>query len=175
MQHLSDIMKSMKLAIKLIVLVLLVIIGLEGYWIWSNHQPKIMAAIVEPTVTPTPTPIILSTEKTFNLINDYRVAYGLKALEFDEALCEFAYLRLKQIHTNWSHEGFVPEVNSYINATYKGENLISGYRTDKEQVDAWVLSPTHLKNIVDHNYTRTCIATDNYNNLTYTVQIFASY
>lgn len=99
--------------------------------------------------------------KMFNLINDYRASKGLNKLVFNPKLCDFTKQRLAEIHTNYSHDGFsakrVCNPNEYC---HLGENLARGYSSEEEAVKAWIASPEHVLNILDPNFTQTCIASD---------------
>lgn len=118
----------------------------------------------------------IDTLQVFNMINDYRAANGLTKLLFDPYMCDFAQKRLQQIHTNFSHAGFQAEVlKAYCtNCRSTGENLAQGQSDEKDIVQAWLLSPEHLKNIVEPDFRLTCVAIDKYKDRWYSVQEFAS-
>lgn len=133
-----------------------------------------------PTLTPFPTEKPLDVMQIHRLINEYRIENGLKPLRFNESMCPFTKVRLNQIHTNWSHTGWL-SVKNYYTYVYFGENLSKGYSYAEAIVSAWIASPGHLANIVKPVYTDTCIAFDeprgvpNVENSVYVVQHFASF
>jgi len=43
-------------------------------------------------------------------MNRYRATYNLQPVKRDERLCKLATIRAKQIQTDWSHNGFQPEI-----------------------------------------------------------------
>lgn len=127
-----------------------------------------------------PKPSPLNKYIIFEKINGYRLSKNLNALKWNPAMCEFAHVRLEQIHSDWSHNGWL-NVKDYYKYVYFGENLIKGYDTDQGAIDAWIASPEHLENIVKPQYTDTCIDTDmsrdNTNSETnfFAIQHFASF
>lgn len=112
----------------------------------------------------------LDSFEIYNLVNEYRVQNKLKPLKWNPEMCPFAKKRLKEIHSDWSHNGFEKAKLSYPHV-YAGENLIKGYPDNKSSVEAWKISPPHNKEMLDPNFTDTCIATD----AQFAVQEFASF
>lgn len=119
------------------------------------------------SVTPDPS-------ETYKLINNVRVAHGLNPLRFNEMMCEFSNIRLSQVHSDWSHNGYL-NAKRYFHFVHFGENLVQGYGSASSAVEAWIKSPEHYENIVNPNYTDTCIVSDFYGGLPYAVQHFASF
>lgn len=114
--------------------------------------------------------------KLYDLVNNYRANKGLKKLVFDPSICNFANERIKQIHSEFSHDKFNTYAKEKLGySIYIGENLANGYYDEKEAVDNWIASPKHLENMVKPEFARTCIATDIFNENSYAVQIFASF
>lgn len=155
-------------------------LGGSNYGYYTYEQRQVEANRASDTTNPSNTRKVLNTYETYDLINDYRASKGLAKLKFNPAICPFTDIRLKQIHSDWSHNGWL-SAGKYFRYVYFGENLIKGYDTPKTAVDAWVSSPEHLKNIVDPHYTDTCIesdyGTDNTNGElnVFVVQHFASF
>lgn len=113
--------------------------------------------------------------KVYVLINDYRASQGLKLLRWNPEMCGFAKKRLNDVYTDWSHNHFL-EAKNYYNYVKAGENLAKDQWTEKEMVDSWISSPSHLENIIEPKFTDTCIVhgaapTGSY----YTVQEFAQF
>ena len=115
--------------------------------------------------TETPVAVVASSSKTasydyssneidtMNLINDYRVSVGLKALS------KINYVSLKsEEHDNEmiadntvSHNGFVArseDIMKVLGATTVSENVAYNYNTPQAAVEAWLNSPAHKVNIV---------------------------
>lgn len=132
------------------------------------------------TVTVSNPPISLHAQlnatKIFNLINDYRASKGLSKLSFNQGMCPFANKRLLQIHQDNSHSGFTAEVGKTFCSQCKhaGENLAGDQTNEGELVRGWINSPEHLANILQPDYTVTCVSTDIVGDRTFTVQEFAS-
>ena len=128
------------------------------------------------TLTPTDAPVPhLDPYKIYNLINDYRDSKGLSKLFWDPSMCDYTKMRLTQIHTDWSHRGYLVKYPPYQNQNdYAGENLAKDQDTEQEVISEWLNSQEHLANIEKAVYDRTCIATDTVGNETYTVQEFVS-
>jgi len=156
------------------VVILLIVILLWGNVYVSSIKPT-THVIPAPTITPTPTPIILNSSKLFDLINKYRVNNGLSSLVWNNSMCPFSNKRLEEIHTHYSHEGYLSNPHPYdTNQDSTGENLLQGFDSEETAVQAWINSPEHKKNILDNHFSQTCISTDTYNNHTFAVQEFAS-
>jgi uncharacterized protein YkwD len=120
-----------------------------------------------PTITPTPTPFI-EKNSLMVLIQDWRIQNGLKEYKESSLLCKIASLRLEEIKTDWSHDGFY-KMASYC-GTMKctlGENLARGFASSKDTLNGWLNSPTHKKNL-ETKFEYTCLETDG----NYVVQIF---
>lgn len=82
------------------------------------------------------------------LINEERVTYGLAALAIDENLMELAETRAEEMRTSYSHTR--PDGTSVMDLHY-GEN--GGRKTSpEEQVNSWMNSEGHRKNILAEKY-----------------------
>lgn len=116
----------------------------------------------------------------YDLVNKYRISQELKPLSFNPVMCSFAQERLGEIHSDWSHNGYL-EINRRYKYIHFGENLAKGMYFPKEFVASWINSPSHLENIVNPEFTDTCIETDvSWNSeektdYTWVVQHFASF
>lgn len=116
----------------------------------------------------------LDSFKIYTLINEYRTKNNLSRLSWNPTICDYSNIRLKQIHIDWSHNGFYNSpptfFKNYDIKIYIGENLIKGIKPEPLAVKAWINSPEHLKNIMNSHYIQTCVSADN----EYAVQEFAS-
>ncbi len=171
----------------IVILMIYVLFFSPQYGIFGKKKDLIVANLPiitfsdtpTPTITFTPTPLPppqLDVMKIFNLINDYRVSKGLGTLSFDQNMCPFANKRLQQIHTDHTHSGFDAEVGKTFCAQchHAGENLAGDQWSEEQLVQGWIHSPDHLANIVQPDYTVTCVATDTVGYHTYSVQEFSS-
>lgn len=114
--------------------------------------------------------------KIYDHVNNERVRKDLKPLKFNQIMCEYAEQRLENMKTEYSHKGFRStsrEALNKYNLSYLGENLSEDIIDDSNWmvVDAWMASESHRKNILDKNYTDTCVRCDD----NYCVQIFAGF
>lgn len=92
-----------------------------------------------------------------SLVNDVRADKGLKPLKLNAKLNESASLKAKDMvdRNYWAHEApdgtmawdLMKQVGYHY--SHAGENLAKCYVSNQEIVDAWVESPTHLKNILN--------------------------
>lgn len=105
--------------------------------------------------------------KIYDSINKYRFSKNLKKLNFNQSMCAFTDKRLSQIHDNYSHDGFL-NIKNYYQYVSAGENLADN---PNSAITEWILSPEHRENILNPNYTDTCIAVDS----SFAVQEFASF
>ena len=93
-------------------------------------------------------------------------------------LCNLAQIRVEEIKTDWSHEGFKAKNNEiyskYCNenniiCTSVGENLAKGdFKNEADVVLSWENSPEHKQNMLG-DYNVQCVAVSG----TYYVSLFA--
>jgi len=121
---------------------------------------------VIPTYEPRPTEIPLSAEKLETLVNKWRISQGLQSFIHSEDMCRIAEIRLVDIKTDWSHNGFSADRFCTQLCTI-GENLARGFSTEQDTLNGWLASPDHLAELKTP-YTHTCIKTDQIR----TVEIF---
>lgn len=97
-------------------------------------------------------------------INKFRKLNNLNPLTLTQDLCTFAKVRIIQIHTDWSHNGFLNSKELKYHyycplCTSMGENLARHIPIEQGVVDAWIASPVH-KEILLGNWTQGCVAVD---------------
>jgi len=118
-------------------------------------------------------------EKTIESeINNFRKENRLGELTRYEPLCELAKIRVLEIKTDWSHEGFEKRNEEIytrfcnkdpIVCTSAGENLAQGdFVDEKDLVQGWEESPGHKENMLGE-YNVQCAAVSE----TYYVSLFA--
>ncbi len=104
-----------------------------------------------------------------SLTNVKREEHGLPSLEVDNDLMELAMVRAKEVSTKYSHER--PD-GSHVTELGCGEN-VGAKATPKKQVESWMNSDGHRRNMLKDWYKSTgvgCYKAENGN--TYWVQIF---
>jgi len=91
-----------------------------------------------------------------DLHNKQRERYGVNPLILDKNLCEYAkkhanYMAKnnKLVHSSMSN---LQKVNK--EATWVGENIAWGQKTEKEVVESWMWSPGHRWNILGSKYSK---------------------
>ncbi|MCH5274435.1 MAG: hypothetical protein J1E65_01255 [Lachnospiraceae bacterium] len=111
--------------------------------------------------------------EAFNLVNAYRIAYGLPELVWDDQLEACAQVRANELATLFSHTR--PNGSDWytVNSDLMwGENLAKGYTNASKLVEGWMNSPTHAANILDTEYTTCSIAVYEVGNKLYFAQEF---
>ena len=95
----------------------------------------------------------------FNIMNQQRVARGLSALTWSDALASAAQVRADECTVSFSHTR--PNGTAFwtvdSNVQY-GENLAKLYQSADAVYTAWMNSPTHAANIMDGGYKTVGIA-----------------
>ena len=95
----------------------------------------------------------------FNIMNQERVARGLPALVWSNALTNAAQVRAGEIVSFFSHTR--PNGTDFwtvdSNVMY-GENLAKLYQSADAVYTAWMNSPTHASNVIDGGYKTVGIA-----------------
>lgn len=121
-------------------------------------------------------------QKIVALTNEKRGENKILPLETDYKLCEFANVRLADMYNvGFSHDTFREKARTLLapSGTYAkwGENLrqtphADQYFTERRavnDVDAWYSSKSHRENMLDSEFTHTCVRCDD----KFCVQIFA--
>ncbi|MBR4858900.1 MAG: CAP domain-containing protein [Clostridia bacterium] len=96
----------------------------------------------------------------FSIINGYREENGIKPLILSDRLTEIACARAEEIAWSGNHSHRRPNGKSCftilkdagIEEGYAGENIGWGYETAADVCEAWKNSETHLKNILDPDF-----------------------
>lgn len=112
-----------------------------------------------PTITPTPTALILQKEINLNqqinsyildAVNNFRKSTGLYEVRSDQFTCAFAKIRAKEIVSNFNHDGFYNRVNNrllpYPQYSSVTEN-IAMTTNYKNVINLWANSPGHAANM----------------------------
>lgn len=147
---------------KVILLILVFLLILSSYLVGFNHG-------YDSTITVSPTPYSLDQDRLFNIVNIWKTSQNSEPYIEDSRLCKLAETRLIEIEKNFSHRDFDKHSRDFFNASL-GENLSTGYSSEKETFDAWLASPTHKENL-DKDYSHSCIRCNNNK----CVQIFAKF
>lgn len=95
-----------------------------------------------------------------SIVNGYRKEYGIKPLTLNDELTKIACARAEEIAWSGEHSHRRPNGKSCftilkdagIDEGYAGENIGWGYETAADVCEAWKNSETHLKNILDPDF-----------------------
>jgi uncharacterized protein YkwD len=92
-------------------------------------------------------------------MNEYRRQNGLGEVGSDQATCDFAQVRAREIESNFSHDGFRSRISSgtlpYASYSYVNENIAQNSDFTKV-IDSWIASPPHAENM-RQNLSTACI------------------
>jgi len=90
-------------------------------------------------------PLIVHFEQ---ILNEYRVSNGLNPVKIDHSMKEFTDLRSKNLVTDFSHNGFTENIDSYISGfTFGGENISKIYIPEKNDAKNWFSSSKETQEI----------------------------
>lgn len=147
---------------------------LLGLWFKKNFIVQSKNEIqTQATRSPLPTPYVITEERLWSVVNDWKINTSGIGYENNEVLCQQAGLRLKEVQNDWSHDGFNDnaEIAKKTGGFSKvGENLARDYLYESEILNEWLSSASHKKNL-DDTYTHSCIKCQN----NYCVQLFGKY
>lgn len=118
-------------------------------------QPSTPMVAASPTLKPS-----LTSQTILIEFNQYRQHRGLPTLQEDEALCELAKVRVEEVQTDWSHNGFYQRSQPFLSRhPYQrlGENLARAFDDPAQVIRAWDRSPEHQENLT-YPYNRVCFA-----------------
>lgn len=124
----------------------------------------------------TPIKVELDSKKLEFLTNQERGKKDLEALSHDETLCAIASYRLDQIMDlgdkfDHNEKEIVTMMREFTTYSQAGENLISGYNSEEDALEAWLKSPGHRKRILSDSFENTCVRCSG----TYCVGLFATH
>lgn len=113
-----------------------------------------------------------SNDSVWARVQQWRIEKGKNTYTRDYYLCYIANARVKEVQTDWSHNGFWVHVPEMFRHGYYcvGENLARGFSSTESMLNAWLLSGTHRINL-EWNYTHSCVVCSN----NYCVQMFGIY
>ena len=163
--------------------VIMALIAISAIFIFSDKPSKptpltIKQEIiqqVQASVAPLPTEIPFEADehKIWLSIQSWRAVQQKRQYDESALLCKYAYQRLNEVQTDWSHDGFFPvshEIKRQTGFTNTGENLAHNIYTNDGYLQQWLDSPSHKKNL-DENFTESCLRCSG----TYCVQLFGKY
>lgn len=104
-------------------------------------------------------PAVASASSMIDTLNDYRLANGVAPVSELASICALVDIRLKEIKTDWSHDGFFKLITPLKKTGVWYENLAregTMIRGMQGVFDAWVASPSHNKNLLS-KMTSVCI------------------
>lgn len=103
----------------------------------------------------------LNEDSLWGIIQEWRTEHNLPTYTKSQELCDFAKVRVYEIKTDWSHQGFHRERFLKYLSNWKalGENLGRQFHTEDALLTAWLNSPGHRANL-DAGYTHSCVIVD---------------
>ena len=139
---------------------LIIFVMLSGIRLPSKPLPK---------PSPSVHPDSLTEDHLWMAVRDWRISQKFQPYTTDQRLCSLAEVRLKEIKTDYSHNGFYKHLKdfSYVDL---GENLAKDFYSTNKTLSNWLNSPSHRENL-DAKFTYSCIRTD----ARYVVQIFGNF
>lgn len=152
---------------KLKILVLAVVTAISIVIFFDIQNQKSITA----KITPTPTPYVFSENKLWDLIQDWKLENSGYTYSKEEKICKIADLRLGEIMSSFSHDGFYNHTEELYSYGYDliGENLAKNFTTEHDFFYSWLRSPSHKENL-EEDFKYSCLKCHN----TYCVQIFAN-
>ena len=85
-----------------------------------------------------------------NQVNEYRKQNGLGSIVSDQYTCQLAAIRVQEVSSNFSHDGFNSRISSstlpYPDYSYVNENIAQNSDMTRV-VDSWIASPPHAENM----------------------------
>ena len=113
----------------------------------------------------------INSKVAWKLVNEWRVEKGYEPFIENDALCDVAKIRVKQIQVNFNHDiRYVKMIHDREPFDYMGENLAEGYNYERNMVWSWLASPSHRKNIANV-FTHSCMVCED----NFCVQLFGGY
>ena len=148
-----------------VILGIFILIGIFGSIQSKGETNTKKIEIALPTLSP------ISADRLFDTVNKWRVDNGYPAYIKSDLLCQIAEKRLKQIKTDWSHDGFMSDdVNCGEVKCHLGENLAKDINMEGLVLTEWLKSPKHLENL-KYNYKYSCIKSED----NFVVHIFGNF
>lgn len=167
---------------RLIVIWLVVFVAIFAF---KNFPSRNAASSVKAVtkLTPSPTPLPLTDNNLWSLIQKWRTDNGFQPYIKDQILCDFAKIRIERASTHYDqfhvgeHFMFQEDIKSFV-ATLSGfppntylsfqENADEGYNSERT-LNEWLSSKPH-RHTLEQPYKYSCIATK----YPYAVQIFSN-
>jgi uncharacterized protein YkwD len=82
------------------------------------------------------------------ILNEYRHSNGLNPIKIDHSMKEFTDLRSKELLTDFSHNGFTENIDSYISGfTCGGENIAKISIPKKDDLENWFSNMKEIQEI----------------------------
>jgi uncharacterized protein YkwD len=148
----------------------ILLIGLSAFFLINSASSKHTEIVSIPSITPTAQPE-LNNINLWLAINEWRKSVNLATYTESKLLCDVADIRIKEIQTNFSHDGLFSHrwCDEKLTCTIS-ENIAAYSPSVNETLQGWLNSPPHRK-ALESDYSHSCIRTQN----GYSVQIFGYY
>lgn len=142
---------------------------LVSLWIAGSAKNPLSQITSEPVATP-----LISQEKLWSLVQQWRAGSNRTQYKESAYTCSLADVRVKQIQTNYSHEGLAELVQTPKFKPTPGnsaqENIAAGNSSEIYEINAWLNSPDHRETL-EKPYPYSCLRCEN----NFCVQVFATY
>lgn len=129
----------------------------------ASEEKQTIVYSPSPTIEPSASPISKKPfeEEMWIAINDWRENNNYPRYIKNEMLCSYASVRLLEIRSDYSHNGFFAhsdEIRKETGFDLIGENLLEmdDDLNTSFAIGAWTASPTHRKNLTE-SFTHSCI------------------
>lgn len=141
----------------LLVLALLFATGLRPVTIWRHFGaiPKIVPPGLQSPRAEEKEKFTKEQKLLLELHNSNRESKGMKPLEIDENLCEYAQKHAEYMAAKESmRHSSMSDLQKHSGAGTVGENIAWGQETPEDVVSAWMWSPMHRWNILGSSYNK---------------------
>ena len=134
----------------------------------TPSEPVVTSGKTLPSVT-----VTSDMKRALELINQQRTKAGLKPLTMSTTLNSIAYLRANEASQKYSHirpngKQCISIYSEYgISYNCAGENLAVGQKTAERAVSAWMMSSSHMRCMLNADYTQVGISCIQVNGVTY--------
>ena len=160
--------KDKGLRVSCIGLIMLSVIALTV--VLSGPSTAVVTNNTDTSIQPFQPKDLLTEVSIENAINDYRIQNGKNRLDKHDPLCDLAKIRVYEIKSDWSHQGFESRKDGDLFARFCntekldclgiGENLAMNFNTVSDVMNGWINSEGHRENMLG-DYNVQCVAVDN--------------
>lgn len=155
---------------RLVVITTIVLIAFLSFKFLSSSKGSVSSV---PPISPTPTELIhrVDQDVLFNLIQQWRMENNLQTYVKSDLLCKIAEIRVREIYSDFSHNGLKGKAAKYCpNTCLLSENIAENIITGEADVlRAWLNSSPHAA-ALKQDFKYSCLMSDGLK----TVQLFSN-